>query len=77
MKTFKNFIGGDWVPPIGGEYFENQNPADVSDVDRSLSAVGRGGRRTRGRVGAARLRGVARRRRLRRAATCFVASATS
>src|SRR3954452_14940197 len=32
MKTFKNFIGGDWVPPIGGEYFENQNPADVSDL---------------------------------------------
>ena len=32
MKTFKNFVGGDWVPPIGGEYFENQNPADVSDV---------------------------------------------
>ena len=32
MKTFKNFIGGDWVPPIGGEYFENQNPADVTDV---------------------------------------------
>jgi len=32
MKTFKNFIGGDWVPPIGGEYFENQNPADISDV---------------------------------------------
>src|SRR5512133_3461953 len=31
MKTFKNFIGGDWVPPIGGEYFENRNPADVSD----------------------------------------------
>ncbi len=32
MKTFKNFIGGDWVPPIGGEYFENQNPADISDT---------------------------------------------
>jgi acyl-CoA reductase-like NAD-dependent aldehyde dehydrogenase len=31
MKTFKNFVGGDWVPPIGGEYFENKNPADVSD----------------------------------------------
>jgi alpha-ketoglutaric semialdehyde dehydrogenase len=31
MKTFKNFIGGDWVPPISGEYFENRNPADVSD----------------------------------------------
>ena len=32
MKTFKNFIGGNWVPPIGGEYFENHNPADTSDV---------------------------------------------
>jgi aldehyde dehydrogenase (NAD+) len=31
MKTFKNFVGGDWVPPIGGEYFENKNPADVND----------------------------------------------
>jgi aldehyde dehydrogenase (NAD+) len=30
MKTFGDFIGGE-VPPIG-EYFENQNPADVSDV---------------------------------------------
>jgi aldehyde dehydrogenase (NAD+) len=32
MKTFKNFVGGDWVPPIGGEYFDNRNPADVSDT---------------------------------------------
>src|SRR5438309_1310574 len=32
MKTFKNFIGGDWVPPISGEYFENKNPADLSDT---------------------------------------------
>jgi aldehyde dehydrogenase (NAD+) len=31
MKTFKNFVGGDWVPPVGGEYFENRNPADLSD----------------------------------------------
>ncbi|HEY4103334.1 MAG TPA: aldehyde dehydrogenase family protein, partial [Polyangiaceae bacterium] len=31
MKTFKNFIGGDWVPPVSGEYFENRNPADVAD----------------------------------------------
>jgi alpha-ketoglutaric semialdehyde dehydrogenase len=31
MKTFKNFIGGDWVPPANGEYFENMNPADTSD----------------------------------------------
>src|SRR6478752_6560947 len=32
MKTFKNFVGGDWVPPIGGEYFENTNPADFDDA---------------------------------------------
>jgi aldehyde dehydrogenase (NAD+) len=32
MKTFKNFVGGDWVPPLSGEYFENTNPADVSDT---------------------------------------------
>jgi aldehyde dehydrogenase (NAD+) len=31
MKIFKNFVGGDWVPPISGEYFENQNPADIAD----------------------------------------------
>jgi acyl-CoA reductase-like NAD-dependent aldehyde dehydrogenase len=32
MKTFKNFIGGDWIPPISGEYFENKNPADLDDT---------------------------------------------
>src|SRR6476660_9303139 len=32
MKTFKNFIRGDWVPPVGGEYFENRNPADFDDA---------------------------------------------
>jgi acyl-CoA reductase-like NAD-dependent aldehyde dehydrogenase len=32
MKTFKNFIGGDWIPPITGEYFENKNPADLDDT---------------------------------------------
>jgi len=30
--TFKNFIGGAWVEPAGGEYFENRNPADHADV---------------------------------------------
>lgn len=30
--TFKNFIGGKWVEPLGGEYFENRNPADTSDI---------------------------------------------
>jgi acyl-CoA reductase-like NAD-dependent aldehyde dehydrogenase len=31
-KTFKNFIGGDWVAPSSGRYFENRNPADRSDL---------------------------------------------
>ena len=32
MKTFKNFIAGKWVAPATGQYFENRNPADTSDV---------------------------------------------
>jgi aldehyde dehydrogenase (NAD+) len=32
MKTFKNFIAGKWVEPVSGQYFENVNPADTSDV---------------------------------------------
>jgi acyl-CoA reductase-like NAD-dependent aldehyde dehydrogenase len=32
MKQFNNFIAGAWVPPDSGEYFENHNPADQSDV---------------------------------------------
>jgi acyl-CoA reductase-like NAD-dependent aldehyde dehydrogenase len=31
-RIFKNFIGGAWVEPSSGEYFENQNPADRRDV---------------------------------------------
>src|SRR6185437_9207202 len=31
-KTFKNFIAGEWVAPSNGAYFENRNPADVSDL---------------------------------------------
>jgi aldehyde dehydrogenase (NAD+) len=31
-KTFKNFIGGRWVAPATGEYFENRNPADWRDL---------------------------------------------
>ncbi|MHB1863366.1 MAG: aldehyde dehydrogenase family protein [Gemmatimonadaceae bacterium] len=30
--TFKNFIGGEWVAPAGGEYFDNRNPADTGDL---------------------------------------------
>ena len=31
-KTFKNFIGGEWVEPTTGEYMENRNPADWSEL---------------------------------------------
>jgi alpha-ketoglutaric semialdehyde dehydrogenase len=31
-KNFTNFIGGQWVAPKGGAYFENRNPADPSDL---------------------------------------------
>src|SRR5438270_254976 len=32
MTDFKNFIGGKWVAPSTGDYFENVNPADKGDV---------------------------------------------
>ncbi|HEY5086205.1 MAG TPA: aldehyde dehydrogenase family protein [Gemmatimonadaceae bacterium] len=32
MKVFKNFVGGEWVEPSTGNYFENRNPADLNDV---------------------------------------------
>ena len=32
MKTFRNFIAGQWSAPESGEYFDNVNPADTSDV---------------------------------------------
>jgi aldehyde dehydrogenase (NAD+) len=32
MTTFKNFIGGQWVAPSTGAYFENRNPADQGDL---------------------------------------------
>lgn len=31
-ERFKNHIGGRWVEPDSGEYFENRNPADRRDV---------------------------------------------
>ncbi|MGH7621745.1 MAG: aldehyde dehydrogenase family protein, partial [Gemmatimonadaceae bacterium] len=54
MKTFQNFIGGAWVAPAGGEYFENRNPADrtdligqfpmsgADDVERAVTSAWRG-----------------------------------
>lgn len=32
VKTYHNYIGGEWVASSSGEYFENTNPADTRDV---------------------------------------------
>ncbi len=32
VKTYSNYIAGEWIPAAGGEYFENTNPADTRDV---------------------------------------------
>ena len=42
MKTFQNFIGGAWVAPAGGEYFENRNPADRTDLIGKFPMSGAG-----------------------------------
>jgi acyl-CoA reductase-like NAD-dependent aldehyde dehydrogenase len=31
-KIFRNFIGGEWVAPATGAYFDNRNPADGTDL---------------------------------------------
>ena len=41
MKTFKNFIAGKWVEPSTGDYFENVNPADTTDVIGRFPLSGR------------------------------------
>ncbi len=54
MKTFHNYIAGPWGAPVSGEYFENVNPADItdkigrvplsgaSDVQRAVESAKRG-----------------------------------
>src|SRR6266513_2056495 len=42
MKKFNNFIGGKWVAPESGEYFDNRNPADRRDVERAVESAQRG-----------------------------------
>lgn len=32
IQTYYNYIGGRWVKPKSGEYYENRNPADWEDV---------------------------------------------
>jgi acyl-CoA reductase-like NAD-dependent aldehyde dehydrogenase len=31
-RTFRNLIGGQWVAPASGQYFDNRNPADTRDL---------------------------------------------
>ena len=38
--TFKNFIGGKWVPAESGETFQNINPADREDIIGEFPASG-------------------------------------
>src|ERR1700754_4935959 len=49
-KRYDNFIGGEWVAPVSGQYFENVTPvtgqvlceiarSNASDVDRALDAA--------------------------------------
>ena len=32
VKTYHNYIGGEWVEASTGEFFENRNPADTDDI---------------------------------------------
>ena len=49
-SRYENFIGGQWTPPAGGEYFENPSPVNgqvfcevarstAADIDRALDAA--------------------------------------
>jgi aldehyde dehydrogenase (NAD+) len=40
MTTFQNFIGGHWVAPSTGQYFENRNPAHHADLIGLFPASG-------------------------------------
>lgn len=32
VKKYSNYIGGEWVAPASGEYFDNVNPANMTDI---------------------------------------------
>src|ERR1700760_522174 len=49
-SRYENFIGGQWVPPVGGRYFENPTPvtgqtfcevprSEAADIDKALDAA--------------------------------------
>jgi aldehyde dehydrogenase len=40
-QRYENFIGGEWTPPVGGDYFANPSPVDGADfceIPRSKAA---------------------------------------
>ena len=50
QARYENFIGGEWIPPVGGEYFENLTPvtgqpfteiprSGEADVEKALDAA--------------------------------------
>ncbi|NTY60951.1 aldehyde dehydrogenase family protein, partial [Mycolicibacterium sphagni] len=50
QSRYENFIGGDWVAPVGGQYFENRTPvtgevfcevarSTDADIDKALDAA--------------------------------------
>ena len=47
VKTYPNYIGGEWVASASGEWFENVNPADTRDVVGRFPVSTRRGRRAR------------------------------
>jgi len=49
-SRYENFVGGEWVAPVGGRYFENPTPvtgevfcevarSEAADIDRALDAA--------------------------------------
>src|SRR5919109_2421769 len=55
-ENVKNFIGGQWVAPATGAYFENRNPADRDDI---IGCFPRSGPEDVARAGASARRGFA------------------
>ena len=33
-EQYENYIGGQWVPPVDGEYFDDTSPVDGSHISR-------------------------------------------
>jgi len=63
QDRYGNFIGGEFVPPVGGQYFENPTPitgqpftliarSTGDDIERALDAA-HGAKRAWGRTSAA------------------------